>query len=116
VTLAWGRNDKSDGPATDVWLLEGPVRFQDRHVLFARAERTEKDELFPEHHDDEHAELGHRVWDVGKLSVGVYETPVAEHLKLGVGGLVSAFDIPRELRPVYGDPGAHMLFVRLRAD
>ena len=117
VTLAWGRNDKSDGPATDAWLLEGAVRLADRHILFARAERTDKDELFPEHHDDDHGDLGHRVFEVGKLSVGyVFETPVAEHVKFGVGGLVSAFDVPGELKPVYGEPDAGMVFLRLRID
>ena len=116
VTLAWGRNDKSEGPATDAWLLEGAVRLQERHILFGRAERTDKDELFPGHHeDDEHADLAHRVWQVGKLSVGyVFETPLAEHVKFGVGGLVSAFDIPAELKPVYGEPEAGMVFLRLR--
>ena len=117
VTLAWGRNEKSDGPTTDAWLLEGAVRLRDRHVLFGRAERTDKDELFAGHHDEGHDEFGHSVFEVGKLSVGyVFETPVAPHVKLGVGGLVSAFDVPGELEPVYGDPGAHMLFLRLRLD
>ena len=93
------------------------MRLAERHILFGRAERTDKDELFPEHHDDDHGDLGHQVFRVGKLSVGyVFGTPIAEQLKFGVGGLVSAFDIPSELKPVYGEPEAGMLFLRLRID
>jgi len=115
VTLAWGRNEfdggERDGRSLDAWLLEGAVRWRDTHTLFARAERTEKDELFREGDP-----LHDRTFTVGKLSVGyIYELPVAKHVRLGLGGLASAYDLPREIEPAYGDnPVSTMAFARLR--
>jgi hypothetical protein len=35
---------------------------------------------------------------------------VADHLKLGIGGLVSLYGIPDELKPFYGsDPTSYMV-------
>jgi hypothetical protein len=113
-TLAWGRNDKSGhGPARklDGWLLESALQLADRHALFARAERVSNDELFGD--DDP---LHGKVFDVGKLSVGyVYDFATVGDVKLGVGGLLSAFDIPGDLKPVYGNrPYGLMVFLQAR--
>ena len=45
---AWGRNCERPGPTMDALTVEGALRFHDRHTLFARAERVEKNELFPD--------------------------------------------------------------------
>src|SRR5581483_7903333 len=44
TTLAWGRNDRDPGRASDAWLLEGAWRRSDT-TFFARAERLRNDEL-----------------------------------------------------------------------
>jgi hypothetical protein len=53
---------------------------------------------------------------VGKVSLGgIYDFPVADHLELGIGGLVSLYGIPGELKPFYGsDPTSYIVFVRLK--
>lgn len=52
---------------------------------------------------------------MGKLSVGVVrDWTIRPGAKLGLGGLVSAFDIQGELGASYGEPSAGMVFVRLK--
>ena len=110
TTLAWGRNSPNHGDATNTFLLESAVRLARTHTVFGRAERADKNELFPE--NDPRAEEKFRV---GKLSVGyVYDFPRDGHLKLGVGGLASRYQLPGELTPVYGNPTSFMLFVRAK--
>src|ERR1051325_3584073 len=110
TTLAWGRNAPNHGDTTDAWLLESAVRLSRSHTFFARAERASKNELFPD--DDPRAE---EKFGVGKLSVGyIYDFPRSGNYRVGVGGLVSRFSLPGELKPVYGDPTSFMLFARLK--
>jgi hypothetical protein len=109
-TLAWGRNSPNHGDATDTWLLESAVRLAQSHTFFARAERAEKNELFPD--ADPRAEEKFRV---GKLSVGyVYDLPRDGHFRIGVGGLISRYSLPGELESVYGNPTSFMLFARVK--
>jgi hypothetical protein len=53
---------------------------------------------------------------VHKVSAGaIYDFHLADHVKLGVGGLVSKYAIPSGLLPSYGrDPTSFMAFVRLK--
>ena len=113
TTLAWGENDNHPGPTLDAWLLESAVKFHETHTLFARAERAEKNELF-EAPDTRAGET----FRVNKLSAGyLYEQPVAEHLKLGVGGVGSVYALPNKLDSAYGStPVSFMLFTRVALD
>ena len=80
------------------------------HTVFGRAERADKNELFPE--SDPRADEKFRV---GKLTLGyVYDLPRDGHWKLGVGGLASRYRLPAELSPAYGNPTSFMLFVRAK--
>jgi outer membrane receptor protein involved in Fe transport len=110
TTLAWGHNSPNHGEATNTFLLESAARFSRSHTLFGRAERADKNELFPE--SDQRADQRFRV---GKLTLGyVYDLPRDGHLKLGVGGLMSRYRLPSELTPVYGNPTSFMLFARAK--
>jgi hypothetical protein len=53
---------------------------------------------------------------VMKLSVGgIYDIPLVDHLKFGIGGLVSKYGVPAGLTPFYGsDPTSYMVFFRLK--
>jgi hypothetical protein len=110
TTLAWGRRSKSHGHL-DAFLLESAVTRR-RWTLFARAERTENDEL--------EAAAGHHgpAFRVGKVSLGVlHDVRVAPHVRLGIGGLWAFNFVPAGLEPSYaGDPKGGMLFLRLRID
>ncbi len=106
TTLAGGRKDLTPGPALWAGLAETSVMPDDHWTVFARAERVEENEL---------GATGAPVATVGRLSVGaIYDIPLSPHLKMGLGGLVSAFDIPGPLKAAYGDPQAGMVFLRFK--
>jgi hypothetical protein len=110
TTFAWGRNAPSRGEATNAFLLESAIRISRTHTVFGRAERAEKNELFPV--GDAQAEETFRV---GKLTLGyIYDFPRDGHFKIGIGGLVSRYSLPGELKPVYGNPTSFMLFARVK--
>src|SRR6266850_2041738 len=108
-TAAWGRNHKRPGSTSDAFALESALELRQKHNLFVRVERVEKDELFAE--TDPRA--GRSFW-VSKGSAG-YRMDFHQPGKptLGVGVLGSLIGVPRELRDVYGNgPAAVMLFAR----
>lgn len=110
TTLAWGRNSPSHGEATNALLLESALRLSRSHTVFARAERTQKNELFLP--DDPRAD---ERFTVAKLSVGyIYDLPRESRLRMGVGGLVSRYRLLQDLDPVYGNPTSFMLFARIK--
>ena len=112
-TLAWGRKTPDHGETKDAWLLESAIHPNDRWTIFARAERTETDELLPGHHG------GHGdVFTVAKASVGaIHDWRIAEHVRFGVGGLYAINRVPAGLEASYGgDPDGAMIFLRLKID
>lgn len=114
-TFAWGRNDPSGrdhGHTTDAFLLDGAVQLG-RWTVFGRAETVDKDELFGDEHGGD--PLADRVFNVGKLSLGGYCSVPISKMALDLGGLVSKYELPRDIRPRYGsDPTSFMLFTRVR--
>ncbi|WP_443970408.1 hypothetical protein [Sphingobium sp. CR28] len=114
-TFAWGRNDPSGGDhgyTTDAFLLDSAIQLG-RWTIFGRAENVDKDELLGDEHDGD--ALAGRVFNVSKLSLGGYHSIPLGKLALDLGGLVSKYDLPRDIQPRYGsDPTSFMLFTRLR--
>jgi hypothetical protein len=110
-TLAWGRKMQRPGDTLDGFLLESALLFQKSYTVFARAERVEENELF---HDV--PGFDKRVFTVNKFSVGgIYDFPVHEQVKFGIGGLVSIYGLPNEIKAFYGnDPISFMLFARIK--
>ena len=97
TTFAWGMNDTNPGDSTNALLLETALRWN-AHTVFGRIEHTEKGELFLEGEP-----LHHETFGVSKFSLGyVYDIPITQHLKLGVGAVGSAHAFPSELEPHYG--------------
>ena len=106
TTLAWGRKGLQPGPDLDAWALESAMMLGDHWTIFGRGERVDQNEL---------SEDTDAVFSVGKISLGgIYDFRLTERWKLGLGGLVSAYDVPSDLTPPYGDPTSYMLFVRLK--
>ncbi len=110
TTLAWGRNAKTGQHVTDSYLLESAVRLSQVHTFFGRAERADKDELFPAGDP-----LAGETFKVGKLTLGyVRDFSIARHFKIGVGGLISRYALPGDLEPSYGSPTSYMVFARVK--
>ena len=111
TTFAWGRKMNHPGNTLDGFLLESEVVLHDTHTFLARAERVGEDELF----DDAPSPLSGRVLTVEKISLGyIRDVHLVEHLKLGIGGLVSRYGYPTALDHAYGDPTSYMIFMRLK--
>jgi|HubBroStandDraft_3_1064219.scaffolds.fasta_scaffold09402_4 hypothetical protein len=116
--LAWGRNDRRPGRATNALLLESTLARGERHTLLGRVERLENDELL----------AGRRIATVGKLSLGYIHdafslpvrasasAPAAGSLRAGAGILGSLSRVPPELAPRYGNRSlfSWMAFLRLK--
>jgi len=108
-TLAWGRNRNRPGHLLDAFTAEAAAVLGERHVLFTRAERVEKDELFLE--PDSRAG---QVFKVGELTAGYrYDFWRQGHMNTGIGAAGTLSQVPRELRDVYGNtPAAILVFLR----
>lgn len=104
-TVAWGRNRNRPGHILDAFTAEAAASFSERHTLFARAERVEKDELFLEP-DPREGET----FKVGELTAGYrYDVLRREHAAIGLGAAATISQVPSELRDVYGDSPASIL-------
>jgi hypothetical protein len=112
TTAAWGRRSAAHGEQLDALVLESAVKPNDAWTVFARAERTETNEL-----DAAHGHHG-SIYTVGKASIGaVRDWQVAERVKFGLGGLVAKNWVPAGLEASYGgDPMGAMAFVRLKIE
>ena len=108
ATLAFGNKHLTGGTDESAGLLEAEYKPDDAWTLFGRAETIGSDELVP----------GPAVRAAGKLSVGaIHDWRLADHFKLGLGGLY-AFDFtPSSATDGYGG-GAHgaMGFIRIVAE
>jgi hypothetical protein len=106
--VAWGRDRNLPGHALDALTAEAALELADRHTLFARVERVQKDELFPA--PDPRAGV---IFDVGELTAGyrfdfLRQGPVG----LGVGAAGTLVRVPGTLRDAYGSsPAAGLLFL-----
>jgi len=110
TTVAWGRNRNRPGPTLDAVTGEAAVQLQEKHTLFARAERVEKNELFPEG-DPRDGDT----FDVGELTVGYrYDFWRRRHAAVGLGVLGTLSLVPDAVQDVYGDnPTSGMLFAHV---
>jgi len=109
TTAAWGRKMMKPGDTLDAFILETATIFQNKYTLFARAERAQENELL----DLTPAPIQ----TVNKLTVGgIYDFFRTDHAKFGIGGLVSFYGLPGDLKPLYGDPTSAMVFVRFKVE
>jgi hypothetical protein len=111
TTVAWGRKMLSHGDTLDAYLLESSAILKKNWTLFMRAERVAENEL-----TDDIFGLEGRTFTVGKVSVGgIYDFVRTERAKFGVGGLISRYVLPGDLKPVYGrDLTGFMVFGRIK--
>jgi hypothetical protein len=111
TTAAWGTRTSGER-WLNAYALESAVNVNDAWTIFARAERVENDELtfIGGHHGP--------AFTVSKASIGlIHDWRLAGHLKLGLGGLVSANAVPTPLKALYGSsPTGAMAFMRVKID
>jgi hypothetical protein len=104
ATVAWGHKALSNGLSLSGLLAEAAYKPDEAWTVFGRAEWVEN------------AELAAGVVKVGEVSFGaVHDWRVAEHWKIGLGGLY-AFDMVPGRAGYGGSPRGAMGFVRLVAE
>lgn len=115
TTFAWGRKMNNPGNTLDAFLLETELIFKQTYTFFMRAERVAEDELL-DVPGLQSLDTPAPIFTITKVTVGgIYDFPVADHFKFGIGGLVSKYGLPGDLKPVYSsDPTSYMLFFRLK--
>lgn len=112
TTVAWGRDDNRPGQVLNAYLAESELTLHATHTVFARLERVQEDELFTAP-----SPLAGQVVGVNKLSTGyIHDWPLAEHLYVGLGGLVSFYSLPAAVDAAYGSPHSYMVFARLKLE
>ena len=105
-----GVNKEEPGKTSPAFLLDGTVKFCEKHVLFSRFESVKKDDLFIEPDP-----LADQPFTVKKITCGyVYEPIVTHHMKWGIGGLISFSLLPKPVAMRYGDDTSYMLFLQVR--
>jgi hypothetical protein len=107
-TFAWGLNHNRPGHRLAAFLAEAGLQTGERHTVFVRAERVEKDELFVA--PDLRAGS---VFHVGELTAGYrYDFWRHEHWLMGVGAMGTLSLVPEDIRADYGDtPASGLLFL-----
>ena len=112
TTFAWGRRTADHGEPLDAVALESAVKPNAAWTIFARAERTENNELASDHghHGPTHT--------VSKASIGaVRDFRLSDRVTFGVGGLYAVNSVPDALEAAYGgDPNGAMGFVRIKLE
>ena len=107
-TVAWGHNRNRPGHDLDAFTAEAAASLAERHTVFGRAERVEKDELFLE--PDPRAG---QIFKVGELSVGYRNDFWRQgRITAGLGAAGTLSFVPDELHSTYGDmPASVLLFL-----
>jgi len=112
--VAWGQNREIHG-TLDAYLLEATLRARIRHALYTRAELTTKDILNASGRHPPGVLHFHQLSRVGALTAGyVFDAIGSRAGRFGVGGDVSVYHVPANLRGNYGQPASFHLFVRYR--
>lgn len=109
-TLAWGRKT-AEGHSDNALALEASAKHRG-WTVFGRGELIENRELV-------NTVVPGLFFRVDKVSLGaVRDFKIAEHLTLGLGGLLAVNFVPDPLAPLYGghSPTGAMGFARLKLD
>jgi hypothetical protein len=112
--LAWGQNREIHG-ILDAYLFEATVRTARRQSWYTRAELATKDILSPGGRHPRGFVHFHPLSRVGGFTLGyVYDLVDARATRLGVGGDVTVYHVPQNLRENYGSPASFHIFLRYR--
>ena len=113
ATALWGRNDPSEGPATDAYLGEANVEIDRVHAVFGRVEHVRKSG----HDLALGSALEAETFGVLSLSVGyLFTFTRLQDQEIALGLRVTANLLEPDLEEFYGDPveWGFVLFLRLR--
>jgi hypothetical protein len=114
-TVAFGQNREIHGNL-EAYLLEGRMQLRARDAVFARAESVAKDILDAGFHPAGTFHR-HRQSQVGAFTLGyLRDLWTASDRRLGIGGDVTGYLVPENLREAYGAPVSFHVFLRYRPE
>jgi hypothetical protein len=112
-TAAFGQNREIHGNL-EAYLLEGRMQLRPRDAVYGRIESVAKDILDAGFHPPGVFHR-HRQSQVGALTIGyVRDLWTASGARFGVGGDVTGYLVPDNLRDAYGAPVSLHVFLRYR--
>jgi len=112
--VAWGQNREIHG-ILDAYLVEATVRTDARHAWYTRVELTTKDIVGAGGRHPPGFVHFHPLSRIGALTGGyVFDAVDAMGGRVGIGGDVSVYRVPPNLRENYGAPVSFHLFIRYR--
>jgi hypothetical protein len=112
-TVAFGQNREIHGNL-EAYLLEGRMQIAPAHAVYARAESVAKSILDAGFHPPGTFHR-HRQSQVGALTLGyIRDFLTTPSTRLGVGGDVTGYLVPDNLRDAYGSPVSYHVFLRYR--
>jgi hypothetical protein len=112
---AWGQNREVNG-VTDAFLFESNVSWLDGNYLYSRTELVTKDFMHLDAHEDTVAPAGFRPFSrVGAFTLG-YTRDLNRGMRgrIGIGGDVTMYHVPSNLKEHYGGPVSLHVFLRYR--
>jgi hypothetical protein len=118
TSLVWGRNWKSAGQyGSNAITAETVFPWKEKNFFTGRYEWSQRDELFnsPQLQQIE-AQTGTHIFDVNAYTVG-YTRDIGTfwNVQTGLGANVTAYAIPADIKPYYGDhPMGFSFYLRLR--
>jgi hypothetical protein len=112
-TVAFGQNREIHGNL-EAYLLEGRMQLRPRDAVYGRVESVAKDILDAGFHPPGVFHR-HRQSQVGALTLGyVRDLWTVSDARFGVGGDVTGYLVPDNLREAYGAPVSFHVFLRYR--
>jgi hypothetical protein len=112
-TVAFGQNREIHGNL-EAYLLEGRMHLTGRDAVYARAESVAKSILDAGFHPPGVFHR-HRQSQVGAFTFGyVRDLVTTRGARVGLGGDVTGYLVPQNLREPYGSPASFHVFLRLR--
>jgi hypothetical protein len=111
---AWGQNREAHGHL-NAFLFESNIAWLDRNYLYSRAEVAMKDILNAGGYDPAGFLEPHVFSRVGAFTLGyTHDINHGTRARVGIGGDVTMYDVPTNLKENYGGPVSLHLFVRVR--
>jgi hypothetical protein len=112
-TAAFGQNREIHGNL-EAYLLEGRMQMRPRDAVYARAESVAKSILDAGFHPPGVFHR-HRQSQVGAFTIGyVRDFVITSDGRFGVGGDITGYLVPDNLREAYGSPVSFHVFLRYR--
>jgi hypothetical protein len=114
VLAAWGQNRGVHG-LLDAYLFESSISWLDGNYLYSRAELVTKDILNAGGHDPAGFVDFHQLSRVGAYTLGyTHDLNKGMRTRLGLGGDVTMYYVPKNLKDNYGGPVSIHIFLRFR--